>query len=126
MKKLLDLIRSRKPPFGQLKFVITSYSIHYTKLYDPFSTFGLTKRVSLDYMGGEPNGASFAPVIAPGGRHIAYVSAATDLVSNDTNNAWDVFAYDGQRVVPTFLNIPTNVSGSVGDTVSVPVEFLIV
>ncbi|MGW8143856.1 MAG: TolB family protein [Anaerolineales bacterium] len=90
----------------------------------PFSTFGLTKRVSLDYMGGEPNGASFAPVIAPGGRHIAYVSAATDLVSNDTNNAWDVFAYDGQRVVPTFLNIPTNVSGSVGDTVSVPVEFL--
>jgi hypothetical protein len=89
----------------------------------PFPTFGLTKRISLDYLGGEPNGASFAPVIAPDGRHVAYVSAATDLVSNDTNNAWDVFAYDGQRVIPTFLTIPTNVAGGVGDTVSVPVNF---
>jgi hypothetical protein len=90
----------------------------------PFPTFGLTKRVSLDYMGGEPNGSSFAPVIAPDGRHIAYVSAATDLVSNDTNNAWDVFAFDSQRIVPTFLTIPTNVSGGVGDVVSVPVNFM--
>ena len=90
----------------------------------PFTTFGLTKRVSLDYLGGEPNGGSFAPVIAPGGRHIAYVSAATDLVSNDTNNAWDVFAFDSQRIVPTFLSIPTNVAGSVGNVVSVPVNFM--
>jgi Tol biopolymer transport system component len=90
----------------------------------PFPTFGLTKRVSLDYLGGEPNGASFAPVIAPDGRHITYVSAATDLVSNDTNNAWDVFAFDSQRVIPTFLSIPTNVAGGVGDVVSVPVNFM--
>jgi hypothetical protein len=90
----------------------------------PFPTFGLTKRISLDYMGGEPNGASFAPVIAPDGRHITYVSAATDLVSNDTNNAWDVFAFDSQRVIPTFLSIPTNVAGGVGDVVSVPVNFM--
>jgi hypothetical protein len=90
----------------------------------PFTTSGLTKRISLDYLGGETNGASFAPVIAPDGRHIAYVSAATDLVSNDTNNAWDVFAYDSQRVIPTFLSIPTNVSGGVGDVVSVPVNFM--
>jgi hypothetical protein len=90
----------------------------------PFTTSGLTKRISLDYLGGEPNGASFAPVIAPDGRHITYVSAATDLVSNDTNNAWDVFAFDSQRVIPTFLSIPTNVSGGVGDVVSVPVNFM--
>ncbi|MFL7890586.1 MAG: cohesin domain-containing protein [Anaerolineales bacterium] len=89
----------------------------------PFATFGLTKRVSLDYQGGQTNGGSFAPVIAPNGRHIAYVSAATDLVNNDTNNAWDVFAYDSHRVIPTFLTIPTNVSGGVGDIVSVPVKF---
>lgn len=90
----------------------------------PFATFGLTKRVSMDYMGGQANGGSFAPVIAPNGRHIAYVSAATDLVNNDTNNAWDVFAYDSHRVIPTFLTIPTNVTGGVGDIVSVPVNFM--
>ena len=89
----------------------------------PFATFGLTKRVSMDYQGGQANGSSFAPVIAPDGRHIAYVSAATDLVNNDSNNAWDVFAYDSHRVIPTFLTIPTNVTGGVGDIVSVPVNF---
>ena len=89
----------------------------------PFPTYGLTKRVSKDHLGGQANGASFAPVIAPNGRHIAYVSAATDLVNNDSNNAWDVFAYDSHRVIPTFLTIPTNVSGGVGDIVSVPVNF---
>lgn len=89
----------------------------------PFATYGLTKRVSMDYQGGQANGGSFAPVIAPYGRHIAYVSAATDLVNNDTNNAWDVFAFDSHRVIPTFLTIPTNVVGGVGDIVSVPVIF---
>ncbi|MCJ7825855.1 MAG: cohesin domain-containing protein, partial [Anaerolineales bacterium] len=89
----------------------------------PFPTFGLTKRVSKDYTGQQSNGASFAPVIAPDGRHIAYVSAATDLVNNDSNNAWDVFAFDSHRTIPTFLSIPTNVSGGVGDIVSVPVNF---
>jgi len=89
----------------------------------PFATFGLTKRISKDYQGGQANGDSFAPVIAPNGRHVAYVSEATDLVNNDSNNAWDVFAFDSHRVIPTFLTIPTNVVGGVGDVVSVPVMF---
>ncbi len=88
-----------------------------------FATIGLTKRISLDHSGGQPNGPSFAPVIARRGEHIAYVSAATDLVTNDNNNVLDVFAFDRRRVIPTFLSIPTNVSGGVGDTVPVPVIF---
>ncbi|MCJ7662370.1 MAG: hypothetical protein MUO67_24760, partial [Anaerolineales bacterium] len=88
-----------------------------------FATIGLTKRISLDYAGGQPNGSSFAPAIARRGEHIAYVSAATDLVTNDNNNVLDVFAFDRRRVIPTFLSIPTNVSGGVGDVVSVPVFY---
>jgi hypothetical protein len=85
--------------------------------------FGLTSRVSLDYNKGEPNDWSFAPMIAPGGRHVAFVSEATDLVNNDTNNVWDVFAYDSQRSIPTFLTIPPNIPASKEMTVTVPIIF---
>jgi len=84
---------------------------------------GLTSRVSLAYDGDESNGWSFAPMVAPYGRHVAYVSEASDLVAGDTNNHWDVFAYDNERTVPIFLSIPTNIPGSAGDTVTVPVYF---
>ena len=85
--------------------------------------FGLTQRISLNYNRGEPNDWSFVPVIAPEGRHVAYVSEASNLVNNDTNNAWDVFAFDSQRHIPTFLTIPANIPGSLGEVVSVPVIF---
>jgi len=83
----------------------------------------LTSRISLAYDGDESNGWSFAPMVAPYGRHVAYVSEASDLVAGDTNNHWDVFAYDDERTVPIFLSIPTNIPGSAGDTVTVPVYF---
>jgi Tol biopolymer transport system component len=85
--------------------------------------YGLTQRVSLDTNRTDPNNHSFGPMIAPYGRHVAYVSAATDLVTNDTNSVWDVFAYDGQRTLPIFLRIPGNIPGSPGELVSVPVIF---
>ncbi|MFC1996607.1 TolB family protein [Chloroflexota bacterium] len=85
--------------------------------------FGLTSRISLAYDGTESNGWSFAPMVAPYGRHVAYVSEASDLVAGDTNNHWDVFAYDSQRIVPIFLSIPANIPGSIGSTVTVPVFF---
>ena len=85
--------------------------------------YGLVQRISLDYLRGEPNDWSFAPVIAPYGRHVAFVSEASDLVSNDHNHAWDVFAYDSERTVPTFLTIPANILGVVGQPVLVPVIF---
>ena len=84
---------------------------------------GMTQRITLDTARGEPNDWSFAPVIASGGRHVAFVSEATDLVTNDTNNAWDVFAYDDQRTLPVFLRIPGNIPGRPGDIVSVPVIY---
>jgi Tol biopolymer transport system component len=87
--------------------------------------FGLTQRVSLNFSGGEPNEWSFVPVIAQDSSqlHVAYVSEATNLVTNDTNSVWDVFAFNGQRTIPTFLSIPANIPGSIGDFVFVPVNF---
>lgn len=85
--------------------------------------FGLVQRISHDYLGGEPDDWSFAPMIAPEGRHIAFVSEASDLVWNDHNHVWDVFAYDSQRTIPTFLYIPANIPGVVGKPVDVPVIF---
>lgn len=87
--------------------------------------FGLTNRVSLNYLGGEPNEWSFAPVVAQSSNqlHVAYVSEATNLVTNDTNSAWDVFAFNGQRRMHTFLTIPPNIPGAIGQVVYVPVEF---
>lgn len=84
---------------------------------------GLTTRISLAYDGTEPNSWSYAPMVAPYGRHVAYVSEASDLVENDTNNHWDVFAYDSQRMMPIFLSIPTNIPANIGETVTVPVIF---
>ena len=84
---------------------------------------GLTNRVSIAFDGSEFNGWSFAPMVAPYGKHVAYVSEASDLVAGDTNNHWDVFAYDSERIVPIFLSIPANIPGSIGSTVTVPVYF---
>lgn len=84
---------------------------------------GMTQRISLDFSRTEPNDWSFAPVIASEGRHVAFVSEASDLVTNDTNNAWDVFAYDNQRMLPIFLRIPGNIPGAPGEIVTVPVLF---
>jgi Tol biopolymer transport system component len=55
---------------------------------------GITRRVSLDVHGRDPNGASSAPAIAADGRYVAFVSNASDLVRDDTNRRADVFVRD--------------------------------
>ncbi len=104
---------------GRRDIYVHDRTLGLSSIYD----FGLTQRISLSYTGGEPNEWSFVPVIAPLGRHVAYVSEATNLVNNDTNNAWDVFAFDSERSVPNFLSIPANIPGGAGETVSVPIIF---
>ena len=59
---------------------------------------GTTRLVSVtaggDHQSG--NGGSSAPVLTPDGRHIAFVSAASDLVLADTNGIPDIFVRDMQ------------------------------
>jgi hypothetical protein len=52
---------------------------------------GTTERVSVSSAGAQSNGFSGDPAISRGGRAVAFVSHATNLVPGDTNNTFDVF-----------------------------------
>jgi hypothetical protein len=84
---------------------------------------GYTQRISLDKDRSEANGNSVFPAVAALGDYVAFASNASDLVNNDSNATWDVFAYDFERSVPIFLRIPGNVPARPGDTVYMPVYF---
>jgi hypothetical protein len=53
-----------------------------------------TERISVDTFGNAANDESGRPSMSRDGRFVAYSSAATNLVSGDTNGADDVFARD--------------------------------
>ncbi|TAN67451.1 MAG: hypothetical protein EPN17_11050 [Methylobacter sp.] len=55
---------------------------------------GLTTRVSVASDGAEANGPSMISTISHDGRYVAFTSAASNLVPNDTNKAWDAFVHD--------------------------------
>ena len=55
---------------------------------------GSTTRVSVATAGDQGNGASFVPAISADGRFVAFYSDATNLVTDDTNGARDVFVHD--------------------------------
>lgn len=57
---------------------------------------GTTERVSVDTTGADPDDESSEPSISADGRHVAYVSEASDLVTGDANDARDVFVRDRQ------------------------------
>ena len=52
------------------------------------------ERISLANDGTEANGESSDPAISANGRYVTYISDASNLVSDDTNGAWDIFLYD--------------------------------
>ncbi len=68
---------------------------------------GATVRVSLDTLGGETDGSSSHPGISADGLHVGFESAATDLVSGDTNGQTDVFVYDTQSSTTERVSVTT-------------------
>jgi pimeloyl-ACP methyl ester carboxylesterase len=59
-----------------------------------------TTRVSVDSNGNQGNGESSGPALNFDGRYITFMSAASNLVSGDTNNSWDVFVRDQNTSPP--------------------------
>ena len=57
-------------------------------------TTATTVRVSVDSMGMQTNGPSFAPRLSADGLMIVFHSQATNLVADDTNGVSDVFVHD--------------------------------
>ncbi len=54
----------------------------------------VTELVSVPFQGGVADSDSLYPALSDDGRHVAFVSFATNLVPNDTNGEPDVFLYD--------------------------------
>ena len=67
-----------------------------------------TSLVSVNTNGVSGTGASTTPVISDSGRHVAFASAAPDLVTNDPNGLRDVFVRDLQTGVTTLVSVNTN------------------
>lgn len=69
---------------------------------------GQTVRVSVSSAGGQGNGDSDCPAISADGLHVAFYSAATDLVAGDTNDQGDIFVHH----VATGVTERASVSGA--------------
>ncbi len=65
-----------------------------------------TTRVSVDSLGVQGNGASYASGgISSDGRYITFVSEATNLVDDDTNSQYDAFLLDTQTNTMTRVSV---------------------
>jgi Tol biopolymer transport system component len=79
---------------------------------------GTTERVSLGAGAAQGNDASMRATISADGRYVAFVSAATNLVSGDTNAAWDIFVHDRQTGSTERVSVDS--AGVEGDEYSEP------
>lgn len=73
---------------------------------------GTSRRVSLSSNGMQGNGVSGAPSISADGRFVTFISAATNLVADDTNGSQDVFLHD--RADGTTIRISVTSAGHQG------------
>jgi Tol biopolymer transport system component len=73
---------------------------------------GQTTRVSVASDGAQANGASYVhpspPAISADGRIVAFASAATNLVTNDTNTQADIFVHDRQTGQTTRVSVASD------------------
>jgi Tol biopolymer transport system component len=72
-----------------------------------------TTRVSTDFSGTQANDWSSAPSISGDGRYVAFRSAATNLVTGDTNGFSDIFVKDLQT--GTIARVSTRTDGTQGN-----------
>ena len=78
---------------------------------------GTTARVSLASNGTQGNGLSYNPSISSNGRYVAFMSAADNLASGDTNGTWDVFVRD--MLTGTTARVSLNSNWTQGNSSSV-------
>lgn len=74
---------------------------------------GQTTRVSVSSSGTQGNGTSVIPSLSPDGRYVAFQSAASNLVSGDTNLYTDIFVHD--RVTAQTTRISVSSAGVEGN-----------
>jgi hypothetical protein len=69
---------------------------------------GSNRLASVAANGLPADNTSSQPTLSADGRYVAFVSAADNLVPNDTNRFSDVFVYDFQSGTTTLVSISTN------------------
>jgi Tol biopolymer transport system component len=74
---------------------------------------GTTERISMGIGGAEANDSSYDPCLSADGRYVAFRSAATNLVSGDTNGVNDVFVHDRQTGTTALVSVATG--GALGN-----------
>ena len=67
-----------------------------------------TSRVSVDSSGAEGNNISYSPSISGDGHYVAFESAATNLVSGDTNGKRDIFVRDTLNNTTSRVSVDSN------------------
>jgi Tol biopolymer transport system component len=70
---------------------------------------GVTSRVSVTASGTEANQGSASPSFSFDGRFVAFMSAATNLIPNDTNGVQDAFVHD--RLTGAIVRVSVNSGG---------------
>lgn len=76
------------------------------------SRSGTTVRVSIASDGSQSNGGSLYPSISAHGRYVAFISAASNLVSGDTNRLRDIFVHDQDTRTTTLVSVASDGSQS--------------
>ena len=77
---------------------------------------GTTERISVGSGGAQGNGPSTNSDVSRLGRHVAFASTASNLVSSDTNNSNDVFVRD--RQIATLARVSIGSAGQQGNGAS--------
>lgn len=85
-----------------------------TDIFVHCSDTGVTERVSVGVGGIEANAQSSTASISSDGRYVAFLSAATNLVAGDSNNANDVFRYDRMTGTTQRVSVDSNGNQSIG------------
>ena len=69
---------------------------------------GDTTRVSVDSSGAQANASSWGATLSSNGRYVAFASGASNLVSEDTNEAVDIFVHDRQTGTTTRVSVDSD------------------
>jgi len=69
---------------------------------------GTTTRISVDSAGNQSNGASLTPTFSGDARFVTYVSAASNLVTGDTNNQGDIFVYERSSAAVSRVSVDSS------------------
>lgn len=77
---------------------------------------GSTEIVSVDISGNSGNSGSYGGSVCSGGRYVAFVSSASNLVSGDTNGVSDIFVRDRQTGVTERVSVDSNGNESNGSS----------